>query len=91
MAAVDKLYGNREEYDELKYWCKKHNPDLLGSFYEWDETDTRGAMTNFSIEEDIYLLKNYPDKNIKDKIKDCYDCKDISDEEVVSILIGESL
>jgi hypothetical protein len=74
MAAVDKIYGTKKEYDEFHLWCSKHNPKLIYSFYDWDYLDDgkNHAMTNFSEEDDKWLLKNCPLTFITDRIKEQY-------------------
>lgn len=62
MAAIEKLYGTLEQYDELYNWAKEHNPEILIYFYERPDKpiELGFAMTLFPIKIDIWLLKNCP-------------------------------
>lgn len=73
MAAIDKLYGNRQEFYELKAWCTQHIPNALAYFYEWDEKHETQALTNFPQYIDLFLLNNCPIQWATDQIRNQYD------------------
>lgn len=74
MAAVDKIYGTKQQYDEFKLWCEKHKPEALDYFYEWKYTNDglNHAMTNFPDHIDKWLLNNCPLDYIVNAIKHQY-------------------
>ena len=76
MAAVDKIYGNKEEYYTLWNWCKKRNKEALGYFYDWDwdceDWDGIHPLTNFPESIDMWLLENCDLDWVVDRIKNQY-------------------
>lgn len=65
MAAIDKIYANREDYFTFQNWCKQHRPDALRYFYPCEIDDfpddaTILPATNFTEELDMWLLDNCP-------------------------------
>ena len=62
MASIDKIYGSNVQYDEFYSWCKEHNPSLLKHFYAREDFthETDRPISNFSIQEDRWLVKNCP-------------------------------
>lgn len=39
MAAIDKIYGTRKQYDEFFKWAKENEPDIVKYFYLYNERD----------------------------------------------------
>jgi len=75
MAAIDKIYGTKAQYDEFKKWCSENKPEALEFFYEWyDEYNEKEnyAMTNFPERIDRWLLKNCKIDWVVAYIKDQY-------------------
>jgi hypothetical protein len=76
MAAIDKLYGNRWQYEEFYEWCNKFNKKALDYFYErdWDLYDSEDELciTNFPQKIDEWMLENCPIKWVTDQIKEQY-------------------
>lgn len=63
MAAIDKMYANKKEYDQLKAWATKNAPVILRYFYEWEseyKPDDVRPVTNFPTWADK-LLYNHCD------------------------------
>lgn len=62
MAGIDKIYGNKAQYNELRSWCEKNKPEALLYFYPWEAewlTDNeQHPITNFPEKIDKWLLKN---------------------------------
>lgn len=70
MAGIDKIYGTREQYIELKQWLKQNRPSALKDLYdEEQENRERMAISNFSENTDMWLLKHCPLIWVTDYIK----------------------
>jgi hypothetical protein len=79
MAAIDKIYGKKVQYDEFRAWCEKNKPDALKHFYPreyWDSIEWQDGkehpITNFPENIDMWMLKNCPIKWVTDYIGDQY-------------------
>lgn len=75
MAAVEKIYGNAEQYREFKAWCAEHKPGALKYFYDWYPEWNDGGnhpMTNFPTWIDMWLLDNCPITWVTDYIREQY-------------------
>ena len=73
MAAIDKIYGTKEDYDEFQKWCSKYYPKALEYFYGWDWTDNNThPITNFPIEIDGFMLLVCDIAWVTDRIKAQY-------------------
>jgi len=75
MAAIDKIYGTKKQYDEFRRWCSRHKPEALVYFYEWHDEykDNKNyAMTNFPERIDRWMLKNCKIDWVVAYIKDQY-------------------
>ena len=78
MAAIDKIYGTKQQYDEFYQWCQVNVPEAVGYFREWTEemkTDVNNThvITSLPTEIDgLVLLREPPDFVIK-QIIDQYD------------------
>jgi hypothetical protein len=81
MAAIDKLYGTKEQYFDFRNWCLNNNPEALDFFYpSWDHKDNlTHAMTSFPIHIDKWMLQNCPFDYIKKQIKDQYNIDGVYD------------
>lgn len=76
MAAVDKIYGTKEQYDEFWLWCGKNLPKAHRYFYEWYDEWNDGLthpMTNFPEEIDRLLYFNCPLPYVKETLAQQYD------------------
>lgn len=74
MAAIDKIYGDTAQYDELYGWVEENKPELLKFFYPRDGyilTSSR-PITNFPEWADKWLMKNCPIRWVVSFIKDQY-------------------
>lgn len=74
MAAIDKIYGSTQEYDEFYAWIEENNPKLLYHFYQRDgylDNESR-PITNFPTWADKWLMKHCPIKFVKDRIAEQY-------------------
>jgi hypothetical protein len=58
MAAIDKIYGSGEQWDQLAEYLAKRKPKFLNRLYPRPEKD--GPISNFSKEQDMWLLDNCP-------------------------------
>ena len=78
MAAIDKIYGSTEQWDEFYNWALKNKPSVSRYFYPRDgyEDNNDRPITNLPEKEDMWLLDNCPIKWVTDRIKDQYNIKD---------------
>lgn len=76
MAALDKIYGTKEQMLEFRNWCKKNNKEALNYFYTWTDemlkSNSEHVITNFPITTDRWLIQNCPINWVKDKIHEQY-------------------
>jgi hypothetical protein len=75
MAAIDKIYANKNQYDEFYLWCKQNKPEALDYFYKWPNEWDDGQdhpITNFPEWIDKWMLENCPLSWVIEKIKDQY-------------------
>jgi len=76
MAAIDKIYGTKEQYDEFRAWAQENKPEILRYFYEWYDEWNDGnehPITNFPMAVDVWLFNNCPIKWVVDYIREQYD------------------
>lgn len=76
MAAIDKIYGTRNQHIELRNWLLRNNPKALKYLYEEeiDNNEHRNRpISNFPEEIDKWLLENCPIEWVTDYIKLQYD------------------
>ena len=81
MAAIDKIYGNKSQYDQFFHWCKRKNPKALMYFYVWDYPDDgkNYAITNFPEHIDRWMLENCDLQWVTDYIRDQYGLDNLYD------------
>lgn len=74
MAAVDKIYGSTEEYDEFYTWVVDNNPELQMFFYQRDgyRNNKSRPITNFPTWADKWLMKNCPIEFVRERILEQY-------------------
>lgn len=76
MAAIDKIYGTKEEHDEFKLWAETNKPNILKYFYTWEGEwlidDYQHPITNFPVAIDEWLLENCPIEWVIIQIKEQY-------------------
>lgn len=76
MAAIDKIYGTKEEHDEFRLWVKANKPSILKYFYAWEgewlTDDKHHPITNFPTNIDEWLLENCPLKWVTVRIGEQY-------------------
>ena len=72
MAAVDKIFGTKEEYDEFYDWCRILKPEVLQYFYPRYEKDSQFTLTNFPEDVDRWMLKNCDIDWVVERIKEQY-------------------
>jgi len=59
MAAIDKIYGSQEDYNELKSWLEDNFPKGLKYLYPEEGYDKEDRpISNFPIWVDEYLIEN---------------------------------
>jgi hypothetical protein len=74
MAAIDKIYGNLQQYDQLHDWLKENKPDALGYLYMrdgWMPGEER-PISNFTKQIDRWLIKNCPLDFVQMRLKEQY-------------------
>lgn len=80
MAAIDKIYGSNEQYDEFWMWAREAKPFILKWFYpkgDYNKNSPHGydksrPITNFPTEVDMWLLVSCPLGWVVERIKDQY-------------------
>ena len=77
MASIDKIYGTKEQRDELMLWCADNLPSALVYFYpepEWAEWDSNRdfALTNFPEHIDYTLWDECPIEFVKERLRQQY-------------------
>ena len=76
MAAIDKIYGTKDQHDELLGFISQNNPEALRYLYIWDgEWYTDGEnhpISCFPESIDRWLLKNCKIDWVVAYIKDQY-------------------
>jgi hypothetical protein len=74
MAAIDKIYGSTEEYDEFRAWLEEHKPELLMCLCQRDgyRNNLSRPISNFPTWADKWLMANCPLKWVKDRIAEQY-------------------
>ena len=74
MAAIDKIYGTREQRAQLYAWCVANRPDILRYIYSWDwDDDGVHPITNFPVWADWWLYFHCPIGWVVAAIDDQYD------------------
>ena len=75
MAAIDKIYGSTEEYDEFFAWIEGNKPEYTQYFYQRDgyKNNISRPITNFPVRVDRWLMRNCPIRWVKDRIHEQYD------------------
>ena len=73
MAAIDKIYGTTEQYDELKNWLADHATWAMKYLYPRDGyINNDRPISNFPVNIDIWLLKKCKIDWVINKIKEQY-------------------
>ena len=74
MAAIDKIYGSTEEYDEFRTWMRRKKPEYLKYFYRRDDyrNHLSRPITNLPTHADRWLVKNCCLDWVVDRIKEQY-------------------
>ena len=75
MAAIDKIYGTKEQREELGKYLKENLPTSLKYLYRWYPEWNDGnnhSISNFPEWMDKWLLINCPLTWVTDYIKDQY-------------------
>ena len=73
MAAIDKIYGTSEQYDEFHAWCTENNQDALVHFYPRSGyVGEERPITNFPERIDMWMLENCPIAWVVARIKEQY-------------------
>lgn len=74
MAAIDKIYGTTEQFDELYDWLEEHYQELLPCLYPRDgyTNDKDRPISNFPVYADKWLMANCPLDWVKEKILEQY-------------------
>jgi len=77
MAAIDKIYGTQEQYDELFNWLKTNKPYAIRYMYMrdgWMLGEER-PIANFSYKIDMWLKDNCPIQFVQDRLFEQYTSK----------------
>jgi hypothetical protein len=84
MAGIDKIYGTRDQCQQLYKWVKKHRPKALRYVYnpewvssEWKPTDIF-SISNFPVSVDAWLARKCPLPFVLEALADQYVTNKIS-------------
>ncbi len=78
MAAIDKIYGTKEQRNAFYLWCADNYPEALPFFYLWRWNDGGvHPITNFTTAIDMWLLDNCPLDFVLARIREQYEEDDI--------------
>lgn len=82
MAAIDKIYGFPDQYEELYQWCLQNLSEALpyfyprGYFFEDDGEPKKkaepGPISNFPLNIDIELFKRCPLEWVRERLREQY-------------------
>jgi hypothetical protein len=74
MAAVDKIYGSTEQYDEFRLWLAENKPELMACLYARDgyKNNKSRPISNFPVWADKWLMANCPLGWVRDAIAEQY-------------------
>jgi hypothetical protein len=59
MAAIDKIYGSPQQWEELHSFLLENNPDFIERMYPKPRSGV-GPISNFDTWQDEWLFKNCP-------------------------------
>ncbi len=71
MAAIDKIYGTVEQWQQLHDFLKKEKPEFLRYMYEHNY-ESEGPLSNFSYEADIWMKRHCPLEFVQARLKEQY-------------------
>ena len=70
MAAIDKIYGSNEQWEELFLWLARHRPQYIKFMaLPFATDDKRRQITNLPLYADKWLWDNCPLKWVKEALK----------------------
>lgn len=73
MAAIDKIYGTLGEWIELRMFLKKNKPKYIENMYSMpNDSKEVFPLSNFTKEQDMWLLKNCNIEFVQKAIKQQY-------------------
>lgn len=78
MAAIDKIYGTKHQYDHFKDWCEENNQGAVNYFYPGNvgiDFNEQRAICNFPEGVDKWMLAYCPITFVTDQIKEQYSVK----------------
>lgn len=72
MAAIDKIYGNEKQYEELFYWVTMHDPQYAKNFYQRRTEDAKEIMPicNLPMHGEAFLYQCCPHEWVRNNIED---------------------
>ena len=74
MSYIDKIYGNSEQWEQLRDFLSEEYPEALRYMYECPESSfgNEWPLANFSPEVDNWLIKNCNIDFVLDRLKEQY-------------------
>jgi hypothetical protein len=72
MAAIDKIYGTKQQHLALIKYLTKAKPEYLKYIYSWLDSEVEGPISNFSAEADEFLYINCPLQFVIDALEEQY-------------------
>lgn len=75
MAYIDKVYGTATDWQHLRSWLRLNRPDLQGNMYR-PPINGIGPISNFTYDQDMWLLENCPLEFIQKRLREQYSLKE---------------
>jgi hypothetical protein len=73
MAGIDKIYGTKEQWEELFRYLAINRPQYCKFLYSpWGSTGEPMMISNFPVYADRWLWKHCPLLWVKDRLKEQY-------------------
>ena len=73
MAAIDKIYGTKKQWQQLRDWLEKHKPDALCYMYKKPPNSCgEYPLSNFPSEIDYWLISNCPLDFVQERLQEQY-------------------
>lgn len=89
MSAIDKLFGNKEQYEELRSYLSKNNPSMLENLYSYKDNDKIESIAVFTYEQDMWLLEYCPFKWVTNQILEQYNLDNSEFSKYINWIVDE--
>ena len=75
MAGIEKIYGNRSQYEELYEFLEKNKPEFLNGMIQANkpkDDETIRPVSSFTVKQDEWLYENCDIDFVTDRIEEQY-------------------